>query len=168
MNNLRNRTLSHILFACLAAALLLTACMSSSTGSDAPDATPSASPSAAPETTVSNKNPFDWSVNTPEIENNLGRISEISEARVVVDGQTALVAVKFSPAYQGEMTPRIRQMIAGEIMKADSSIKTVAVTADEADVGKTYDLSDRLRAGEKIEAIKKDIEDIVRNITTRT
>ena len=146
----------------------MSACMRSSSTDTAPEMTPSASPAVTPSATVSNNNPFDWNVNAPQIENNLGRISEISEARVVVDSPTALVAVKFSPAYKGELTPRIREMVAAEIMKADPSIKTVAVTADEADVDKAYSLADRLRAGEALEGLKKDIEDIVRNITTRT
>ena len=160
MKNLKNRNLTSVLVLLFAVALIMSACMRSSSTDTAPEMTPSA--------TVSNNNPFDWNVNAPQIENNLGRISEISEARVVVDSPTALVAVKFSPAYKGELTPRIREMVAAEIMKADPSIKTVAVTADEADVDKAYSLADRLRAGEALEGLKKDIEDIVRNITTRT
>ena len=168
MKNLKNKNLTAVLFLCLAVALIMTACMNASTTDKMPEATPTAMPSVTPSATVSNLNPFDWSVNAPEIEKNLGRISEISEARVVVDGSTALVAVKFAPAYKGELTPRIREMVAAEIMKADASVKTVAVTADEEDVGKTWSLSDRLRGGEALEGLKKDIEDIVRNITTRT
>ena len=168
MKNRKNNNLATVLFACLALALVMTACMNASTTDTAPAGTPGPAPSMAPSATVANRDPFDWNVHASEIEENLRRISEISEARVVVDGSTALVAVKFAPAYKGEMTPRIREMVAGEIMKADPEIKTVAVTADEADVTRAYDLSERLRAGEVIDNLRNDIEEIVRNITTRT
>ena len=42
---------------------------------------------------------YDWTKNAAQIEAQLSQISEISEARVVVTGSTALVGVKFSNAY---------------------------------------------------------------------
>lgn len=109
---------------------------------------------------------FDWSKRAPEVEGRLVQLSEISEARVVVEGNTALVAVKFNPAYQGEMTERIREMVAAEVMQADPGITTVAVTADEEDVQGVYELSDRLTAGTPLEELKDRINEIVRNATT--
>ena len=168
--NLKKRSdIFSILFVCLAVACLMTACMNSTTDSTVPDATgapmgigatikPAESAPAA----------FDWVKNGQSVEDNLTRISEISEARVVTAGSTALVAVRFSPAYQGEMTARIREMIAGEVMKADPSIKTVAVTAENEDVTRVYDISNRMRAGNIIDTVENDINEIVRNATTLT
>ena len=170
MNLKKRKDLFSILFVCLAAACLMTACMNSTTDNSAvPDAT------GAPMGIGATVKPaetmpalFDWMKNGQTVEESIARISEISEARVVTTGSTALVAVRFSPAYQGEMTARIREMIAGEVMRADPNVKTVAVTAENDDVTRVYDISDRLRGGEVIDSLEKDINEIVRNATTLT
>lgn len=109
---------------------------------------------------------YDWTKNAAQIEAQIAQISEISEARVVVTGDTALVGVKFNSAYQGEMTERIREMIAAEVMKADPAITTVAVTSEEEDVNGVYDISDRTLMGAEMDTLKEDINEIVRNATT--
>lgn len=109
---------------------------------------------------------FDWSGSAAQVEQQIGQISEVSEARVVVTGDTALVGVTFNQAYQGEMTERIREMIAAEVMKADPEITTVAVTADREDADKVRALADRVIAGEKMDDLKEEISEIVRNATT--
>lgn len=109
---------------------------------------------------------FDWTKNAAGIEARINQISEISESRVVVNGNTALVAVKFAPEYRGEMTERIRQMVAAEIMAADPNIQTVAVTADGDDVEDIFDIAEDLLSGANADEIKDDINEIVRNATT--
>lgn len=109
---------------------------------------------------------FDWSGSAAQVEQQIGQISEVSEARVVVTGDTALVGVTFDQAYQGEMTERIREMIAAEVMKADPEITTVAVTADREDADKVRALADRVIAGERMDDLKEEISEIVRNATT--
>ena len=109
---------------------------------------------------------FDWVTGAGQIEGNVNRISEIADSRVVVTGTTALVGVKFTSAYQGELTERIREMIAAEVKKADPSIQTVAVTASEEDVGRVYEISEKLRSGEPAETLGEKINEIVRNATT--
>ena len=111
-------------------------------------------------------NPFDWANGAADIEKAIGRISEISDARVVVTNSTALVGVKFDNAYKGEMTERIRQMVAAEVLRADPNIQTVAVTASAEDVKKVYDLSEQIRAGRTADELSADINAIVRNATT--
>lgn len=111
-------------------------------------------------------NPFDWANGAADIETAIGQISEISEARVVVVNSTALVGVKFDNAYKGEMTERIREMVAAEVLRADPSIQTVAVTADAEDVKKVYALSEQIRAGRTANELAADINSIVRNATT--
>ena len=110
--------------------------------------------------------PFDWANSAAGIEQAIGQISELSEARVVVTNTTALVGVKFDNAYKGQLTERIREVVAAEVMKADPSIQTVAVTSDEADVQKVYALSDAIRAGRTADELSQDINAIVRNATT--
>lgn len=109
---------------------------------------------------------FDWVTGSGMIEGNINRISEVQDSRVVVTGNTALVAVKFTNAYQGEMTERIREMIAAEVKEADPSIQTVAVTATNDDVAKVYEISEKLRSGAQAETLAEEINRIVRNATT--
>ncbi len=109
---------------------------------------------------------FDWKTNAPEIEAKINQISEIAESRVIVSGETALVGVKFDSAYQGEMTERIRDMIAEVVNEADPNVKTVAVTAEQADVDAIYGYSDQIRSGQDGNSLMEDIERIVRNATT--
>lgn len=110
--------------------------------------------------------PYDWTKNAAQIEGQIDRISEIDESRVVVSGNTALVGVKFTDAYEGQMTERIREMVAAEVMAADPAIQTVAVTADDEDVRTVYDLADRMLSNEKADTLKEDVNEIVRNVTT--
>ena len=109
---------------------------------------------------------FDWTKQASQVEARLKQISEIDDARVVVTGNTALVGVHFDRAYQGEMTERIREMVAAEVMAADPQITTVAVTADDDDVNSVFDISDRTALGRDLDTLKDDIEEIVRNATT--
>ena len=110
--------------------------------------------------------PFDWANNASQIEQAIARISEISESRVVVTGTTALVGVKFDNLYKGQLTERIREMVAAEVMKADPSIQTVAVTSDAEDAQKVYQLSEQVRAGRTADELEQEINAIVRNATT--
>ena len=109
---------------------------------------------------------FDWANNAAQVETAINQISEISDSRVVVAGTTALVAVRYTQAYQGETTQRIREMIAGVVREADPSIQTVAVTAQEEDVTKVYEISDKIRAGATADSLAEEINTIVRNPTT--
>lgn len=109
---------------------------------------------------------YDWKANAAKVEANINRISEIAESRVAVTGNTALVGVKFDESYRGEMTERLRQMIAAEVLAADPKIETVAVTAYPDDVKTVYDLSERMLSGRDQDDLKEEINEIVRNATT--
>ena len=111
-------------------------------------------------------NPFDWANGAADIEKAIARISEVADARVVVTNSTALVGVKFDNAYKGEITERIREMVAAEVLRADPNIQTVAVTASEDDVNKVYELSEQIRAGRTADELSAEINAIVRNATT--
>ena len=166
MKDVNRKKISMVLFLCLSIALVMTACMNKTGLDETPMPTPGASAPASmtPKATIEAAGAFDWLVDGEKVEENLSKISEISQARVIVNGDTALAAVKFNPAYKGEVTDRIQEMIANEIKKADSRIKTVSVTAEEDVVTKAYAISDRQRAGEGMETLKKDIEDILNSI----
>ena len=111
---------------------------------------------------------FDWNSGAKNVEDAIVQLSEVKEARVAINGDTALVGVRFDDAYKGEMTDRIREMIAGVVQKADPRIKTVAVTAEENDVNSIFDMADRVAAGagQMFEDFGEDIKRIVDNVTT--
>lgn len=166
-----------------ACAVSLTACMNSAGEPEA--ATPTPAPmetqtpivaTAAPtdmmtQTATPNQqgaasDTFNWTDNVTDIEKKIDQISEIAESRVVINQDTALVAVKFSSSYQGELTERIREMVAAIIMEADPSIRTVAVTAEDTDVQTIGSIADQIAAGTGLDALADEIEKIVRNVTT--
>ena len=111
---------------------------------------------------------FDWNSEAKNVEDAIVQLSEIKEARVAISGTTALVGVRFDDAYKGELTDRIREMIAGVVQKADPNIQTVAVTADENDVNSIFDIADRVvaGAGQVFDDFTDEIEKIVNNVTT--
>ena len=150
----------------LALGMSLTGCMRN-VGGEVAGATKA--PDFMPQNTQTESSagaPFDWTKSAAQIEGQIGRISEIAECRVVTAGNTALVGVKFDKAYGGQLTERIREMVAAEILAADPSIQTVAVTADAEDVKTVYELSDRMLSNEKADTLKEDVGEIVRNATT--
>ena len=176
--------LSAVLMSLAALALCLAACMNTAEeprstavpATQSPASMETAVPGASfmPDTTAresganqaQSAEPFDWRANASRIEDSIDQISEISESRVVVAGNTALVGVKFASAYQGEMTERIREMIAGVVREADPSIQTVAVTAEAGDVDAVYGFAEQIQSGKNGDSLAEDINRIVRNITT--
>jgi YhcN/YlaJ family sporulation lipoprotein len=123
-----------------------------------------ASVSALPSTFA--QTAYDWQTGAQNVENSIMQLSEVSDARVLVAGNTALVGVKFDKAYKGELTDRIREMIAGVVKQADPNIQTVAVTAQDKDVTDIYTMSDKVRGGGQLSTFSQDILAIVRNATT--
>lgn len=176
-----NKWMAIVLCAAMACAAL-TGCMNAGARMT-PEAEPSIRPeesmipgvgageSAAPGADGMNENaglpaPFDWLGMGESVQDRINMLSEIQESRIIVSGNTALVGVKFTGQYQGEMTQRIRDMIAGEIQKADRQIQTVAVTAEQEDVGKINEMADRIAAGTPVSELEDEIDSIIRNVTT--
>ena len=122
--------------------------------------------SAMPGATMSPGQQFDWATQATTIENRINMFSEIQESSIVTSGNTALVGVVFTAQYKGEMTQRIRDMIAGEVMAADPSIQVVAVTAEAQDVATIKQLAQQQRSGASADQLKTEVEKIVRNATT--
>ena len=157
---------------------VLTACMNNGS-TVTPNADPSGQPtdgilpgtgiggSANPNADASVTPPlFDWMNMGKGVEEKIGMISEIEKARVVVNGNTALVGVEFDGQYQGEMTERIHDMVAGEVQAADANVQSVAVTAEKEDVEKINSIADRIAAGTPVNELENEIDSIIRNVTT--
>ena len=113
-----------------------------------------------------NAGQFNWNTQAGTIENRINMFSEIQESAIVTSGTTALVGVVFTPQYKGQMTQRIRDMIAGEVMAADPGIQVVAVTSEAQDVAKIKQLAQQQRSGASQDQLNTEVEQIVRNATT--
>ena len=177
-----------IALAALLLALLLAGCMNAGNRSDdnldAPEATgtpyvgtdPAGVTTPAPTATSlvpglddakrAIENAFDWKTNVGEVQDRINQFSEVAASYVVVNGPTALVGVEFDPQYRGEMTERIRQMIAGVVMSYDAQVQTVAVTAETEDVKTVRSLAERAANGADEAELKTEMDKIVRNTTT--
>lgn len=172
MKQVKVKRVLSVLAALLLLAAAMTGCMrqDESEQSAQPEATPDVMPRGATADsgadTAAPQQRYDWTANAAQVEARIGQISEIAEARVVVAGDTALVGVKFDQAYQGELTERIREMVAAEVMAADPQITTVAVTADDEDVARVYEFADRSLAGRALDDLREDVNEVVRNATT--
>ncbi len=160
-------TATFLLITAMALSICLTGCMSGGNVGETVNPTPTADfmPNMNNRQTQESAD-YDWKANAAKVEANIGRISEIAECRVVITGNTALVGVKFDNSYKGEMTERLRQMVAAEVLAADPKIETVAVTAYPDDVEDVYELSDRMLSGKDQDDLKEEINEIVRNATT--
>lgn len=122
--------------------------------------------SPAPGMTPGAAQAFDWSSQATAVEGRINMFSEIQESHVVTCEQTALVGLKFTSTYKGELTQRIRDMVAGEVMAADSNITVVAVTADPNDVAAIAQLAQRQRAGASDQELKPEVDKIAKNAGT--
>lgn len=160
----------------LLVAVLMTGCFGSVSQ---PEATPTPAPNGAlPGTTLmpgaagatmtpaQSPAPYDWATQASMVEGRVAMFSEIQSCKIVVCEDTALVGVQFADAYRGEMTQRIRDMIAGEVMAVDQSIQVVAVTADANDVQKINELSNQVQSGQQPADLKQQVDQIARNTTT--
>lgn len=109
---------------------------------------------------------FDWVVNGKTVEDQINKISEISASRVIVTGETALVGIQFASEYKGELTDRIREMVAAEVKGADGNVQKVAVTAEANDVATINDIADKIQNGAPATDFEQEIDSIIRNVTT--
>ncbi len=132
--------------------------------SSAPQSTDGAS--VMPDVTAAIQTAFDWITGRTEVEKKINLLSEIESSRIVTSGGTALVGVTFAKEYQGQMTQRIHNLVAGVVQEADPNIQVVAVTSEAEDVGKINAIADQLGGGTLDADAEAQIATIVRNVTT--
>ena len=156
---------SFFILTALTLAIALTGCMSSG---DEVQVTAAPTMQAAVTAAPAVESAFDWNTESRNVEAAIEQLSEVENARVAIAGKTALVGVTFDAAYRGDMTERIRDMIAGVVKKADPSIERVAVTAAEDDVAKIFEVTDTIRADatKTFDNFRNDINRIINNATT--
>lgn len=94
----------------------------------------------------------------------VARLSEIDKATTVVVGDTALIGVSFDTQYQGEMTTRIKDMVADRAKTADARIQNVWVTADPDLLERVQALWDKRDGGSAVADITDEFQEIVNRL----
>lgn len=129
---------------------------------DMPEAGTSAEPTApAASGTMSDEDAMTVS---KKVSDEVQRLSEIKKATTLVVGDTALIGVEFDAQYKGEMTTRIKDMVANRAKAADKRIQNVSVTADPDLLTRVQDLGKKLDGGSVISDITTEFTEIVNRI----
>ncbi len=100
-----------------------------------------------------------------EMEDAIGKLSEVDDAYVVALGTQALVGVKYNSQYQGQTDERMKKMILSRIQTVDKAITGVAVSSDEAQVKEIEALAKALDEASSLAAISSQGEELMNQIT---
>ena len=99
-----------------------------------------------------------------EIEDELERLSEVTDAQVVLAGKKAAVALRFDSQYQAGIDDRMREIVKDRIDGIVSGIEKVAVT-DSADIfDELNTLGDRLEGAADMTEIQNQLNAIINRI----
>ena len=99
-----------------------------------------------------------------EAEDELEKLSEVSDAQVVIAGHTAAVALEFDSQYQGGVDERLREMVKERIDSLVKGVKDVSVTTDNALYERLEALGARLDGAAALSEIEKELKDIITGI----
>lgn len=102
------------------------------------------------------------------MEDALERLTEVDDAYVVATGTTALVGLKFTAQYQGQVDDRMKKMVLARVQTVDKTITGVAVTDEEARVKEIDALSETLENATSLEAVTTQADDLASQITVYT
>ena len=95
------------------------------------------------------------------------QISEIEEAKVVVNNGRALVAVKFDAQYSAGLDDRMKQQIIQTVQKVDDTLKDVEVTDDDTLYGQIKGLGERVANVTGLDELADDFGDLWDRIVGR-
>ncbi len=102
-----------------------------------------------------------------QIEDELERLSEVTDAQVVVAGNTAAVALQFDKQYQGGVDERLEKMVQERIKGVVSGITNVAVTQDTNVFDQLDKLGERMETASDMAAIQSDLDALVSRLKTK-
>lgn len=102
-----------------------------------------------------------------QIEDELERLSEVTDAQVVVAGNTAAVALQFDKQYQGGVDERLEKMVQERIKGVVSGITNVAVTQDTNVFDQLDKLGERMETASDMATIQSDLDAIVSKLKTK-
>ncbi len=101
-----------------------------------------------------------------DIETELEKLSEVSEATVVAAGDTAVVGLTFDSQYKGGMTKRITDMVNDRIGTVNTAIQNIGATAQAAQVKSVADLAATMeKSGTTITTLQTQVDALYKTIT---
>ena len=103
-----------------------------------------------------------------DMEEAIEKLSEVDEAYVVAVGDTALVGLKFTSQYQGEVDDRLKKMVLTRVQTVDKTVERVAVTSNEALAESVHALAKTLKAASSLDDVNGKMEELLRQITVYT
>ena len=100
-----------------------------------------------------------------EMEDAIERLSEVDEADVALAGDTALVGLKLTGQYQGQVDDRLKKMVLARVQTVEKSITKVAVT-DNAALRSAIDALDEAAKGmSALQDMNDKAEEILKQLT---
>ena len=99
-----------------------------------------------------------------QIEDELERLSEVTDAEVVLAGNSAAVALAFDSQYKGGVDDRLTEIIKERIGGVISGVTNVAVTTDKALMDQLDTLGERLETASDIADIQNELNAIISKI----
>ena len=102
-----------------------------------------------------------------QIADEVERISEVSDAEVVVSDERVLVAVEFEDQYNAGLDDRMKKMITEAVQKVDSSLTEISITDDNTLYGQVKGLGQRLAKATGLDELADDFGDLWDRITGR-
>lgn len=99
-----------------------------------------------------------------QIEDELERLSEVTDAEVVLAGDSAAVALAFDSQYKGGVDDRLTEIVKERISGVISGVTNVAVTADKTLMDQLETLGERLEAASDMADIQNELNAIIKKI----
>lgn len=100
-----------------------------------------------------------------QIEDELERLSEVTDAQVVLAGNDAAVALTFDAQYQGGLDDRLKKIVQERIDGIVTGVNNLAVTDDNAIMDQLETLGDKLEGAADMASIQNELNAIINKIT---
>lgn len=95
-------------------------------------------------------------------------LSEVNSASVLINGNTAIVGCDVKGSTSNAVSSKLRQKIEAAVRVADKDIRNISITSDPSINTRIRTMSRDIESGRPISGFAREIEDIIRSITTPT
>ncbi len=101
-----------------------------------------------------------------DLETELEKLSEVSEAAVAAAGDTAVVGLTFDSQYKGGLTQRITDMVNDRVGTVNTAVQNIGVTAQAAQVKSVQDLAATMeKSGTTMATLQTQVDALFKTIT---
>lgn len=100
------------------------------------------------------------------IANRVANLPEVDRASVVINGNTAVVGCDIKNSKNNVINDNLRQKIEAAVRVADKDIRNISITSDPNLTTRLRTMSNDIESGRPLSNFARDIEDIIRSITT--